>query len=277
MAIITISRGKFSGATRLAECVAEKLGYRCLTRMNLIKAATQYGASEEKLSEAIAEAPRFWERLSSERARHMACLRSTLLSEVKESNIVYHGLAGHFLLMGVPRVLRVRVVANMESRIKAAMDRGALTREDATEIIRTKDDKRAKWAKFLYQVERLDPSLYHFILNLDQLSLSEACYIVCETASLDRFQATPEWKKIMDDLVLSSHVRALIALHKTISDREIEVEADAGVVTMRGTVESLVDAHRAAVIAREVSGVKEVRSQLQVRMPGVTTTRIDDD
>jgi hypothetical protein len=89
MAIITISRGKFSGATRLAECVAEKLGYRCLTRMNLIKAATQYGASEEKLSEAIAEAPHFWERLSSERARHMACLRSTLLSEVKEGNIVW--------------------------------------------------------------------------------------------------------------------------------------------------------------------------------------------
>jgi cytidylate kinase len=271
MSIITISRGKFSGGTKLAECISKKLGYRYMTRSDLIKAATQYGASEGTLSEAIAEAPHFWERLSSERARHMVCLRSALINEAKENNLVYHGLAGHFLLMGVPGVLRVRAVANMESRIKTAMERGALTREDAVEIIKTREDKRAKWAKFLYNMERMDPFLYDFILNLDQLSLSEACYIVYQTARLSRFQATLEWKKVISDLALSSHVRALMALQKTISDREIEVEADAGVVIMRGTVESLVDADRATVIAREVPGVKEVKSKLQVRMPGVST------
>jgi cytidylate kinase len=277
MAIITISRGKFSGGTSLAECVAKKLGYRYMTRIDLIKAASQYGASEETLSDAIAEAPHFWERLSSERARHMVCLRSALINEVKENNIVYHGLAGHFLLMGIPGILKVRAVANIESRIKTAMERRALTREDATEIIKTRDDKRAKWVKFLYHMERMDPFLYDFILNLDQLSLSEACYIVCQTAGLGRFQATLEWKKVMDDLALSSHVRALIVVQKTISDREIEVEADAGVVTICGTVESLVDADRATVIAREVRGVKEVKSKLQVRMPGVTTRSIDEE
>ena len=35
MAIITVSRGTFSGGQSLAECVAEKLGYRCLPRFAL--------------------------------------------------------------------------------------------------------------------------------------------------------------------------------------------------------------------------------------------------
>ena len=47
MAIITISRGTFSGGQSLAEYVAGKLGYRCLAREVLIEAARQYGVDEE--------------------------------------------------------------------------------------------------------------------------------------------------------------------------------------------------------------------------------------
>jgi cytidylate kinase len=277
MAIITISRGTFSGGKSLAECVAEKLGYRCLARAELAEAVERYGVSEEKLSKVIGEAPHLWEHLSSERARYLDCVRAILIDEVKDGDVVYHGIAGHFLLRGAPQVLRVRVVANMEFRIKAAMERGALTREDAIQVIRTMDDKRARWARFLYHVDWSDPSLYDLVLNLDQISLSSACDIVCNSVNLEEYKATPESRKIMDDLVLSSHVRAVIAEHKNISDREIEIEADGGVVTIGGTANSLVDADRVRIIVRKMPGVKEVKSQLRVRIPGVTTTRIDEN
>ncbi len=270
MAIITISRGTFSGGRDLAERVAERLGYRCLPRVALYEAANRYGVSEEKLSRAISEAPHLWERLSSEKARYLACARAALLNEVKDDNVVYHGLAGHFLLKGVPHILRVRVIANMEFRTKAAMDRGHPTEEDAIQVIRTMDDKRARWTKFLYHIDWNDPSSYDLVINLDQISLSSACEVVCYAVSLDGFRTTPEWRKTMDDLVLSTEVRAVIAANaasKNIADAGIEIEADEGVVTVGGTVASLGDADKIREIVRTIPGVKEIDSKMRVHAP----------
>ena len=47
MSIITISRGTFSGGKAIAECVAENLGYACVSREILSDAAETYGVSAE--------------------------------------------------------------------------------------------------------------------------------------------------------------------------------------------------------------------------------------
>ena len=44
MSIITISRGTFSGGRDLAECLAQKLGYPCISREVIVEAAERYGA-----------------------------------------------------------------------------------------------------------------------------------------------------------------------------------------------------------------------------------------
>lgn len=267
MAIITISRGTFSGGQALAECVAEKLGYRCTSRLALAIAARQYGVSEEKLSKAISEAPGFLERLSSERERYLACIRATLVREFKDDNVVYHGLAGHFLLKGIPHILRVRVIANMELRIKGAMERRKLSREDAIHYIKKVDDERIKWTKFLYHMDWHDPSLYDLVINIDHLSISDACEIVSHTVSQDRFKTTPETQKAVNDLVLSTELKALITTNKNIADLGVEIEADGGVVTIGGVVGSLQDADKIREIVKSVPGVREINSKMQVQHP----------
>jgi len=268
MAVITVSRGTFSGGLNLAESIAERLGYRCLARIELAEAAGRYGVSEEKLSEAISGSPGVLERLSSQRMHYLACLRAALVREVKNDNVVYHGLAGHFLLSGVPQILKVKVISNLEFRINAAMERSHLTREDAVQFIKTVDEKRARWTKFLYHVDWNDPSLYDLIINLEQISLSSACEIVCHTAGLDEFKTTPEREKIIEDLTLSTEVRAIIAANaagKSISDAGIEIEADNGVVTIGGTVGSLQDADKIREIVRTtIPGVSEVKTKMRV-------------
>jgi hypothetical protein len=49
MAIITMSRGTYSGAKELAEYTAENLGYKLLSRENIIDELAQYGWVDEKL------------------------------------------------------------------------------------------------------------------------------------------------------------------------------------------------------------------------------------
>ncbi len=273
MPIITISRGTFSGGQSLAECIAQKLGYRCLGREVLVEAARQYGVSDEKLSDALTKRPGILEYLTRERKHYLACIRAALCKEAKEGNLVYHGHAGHLLLRGVPDVLRVRVVANMEFRIRALTDHHNVTREQAMQYIKKMDEGRVRWTKFLYHADWQDPALYDVVINLDHMSLSGACETVCHIANMEQFKATSKWQKAMDDLALSSHLIAIVANDKNISGN-VEIEADGGVVTIRGTVESLFDADKVRMIVRKEPGVKDIDSQMRVRLVGVPADAI---
>jgi cytidylate kinase len=264
MAIITISRGTFSGGQILAESIAEKLGYRCISREVLVGAARQYGVQLEKLSKALTEPPGFLHRFSEDRAHYLAYIRADLCNEVKDDRVVYHGLAGHLLLRGLPHVLRVRVIADMEFRIKAAMERQNFSREKAIEFVQKIDEKRVKWTRFLYHADWSDPSLHDIVINLENIGIDDARDIVCQIAALDKFKVTPESQKIMSDMLLSTEVRAALAGSKGISDGGIEIEADRGIITIGGTVGSLKDADKIKELVRKMPGVKEVNSHMRI-------------
>jgi len=160
----------------------------------------------------------------------------------------------------------------MEFRIKGAMGRQNLNRHDAIEFIRKGEAKRAKWAKFLYHVDWHDPSLYDIVISLDRIGLPSACELVCGTAGLEEFQATPESQKRLEELVLSTEVRARIAADGSIKDDSIEIEAHEGVVIIGGSVHSLEDADRVRELVRGMPGVKDVESHL--RAPIQTRIRL---
>ncbi len=267
MAIITISRGTFSGGQKLAECIAAKLGYRCISREVLVATAQEFGVSEEKLLEALTKKPWLLERLTRARDRYLAYIRATLLKEVKDEDVVYHGLAGHLLLKDVPHVFRIKVIANMEFRVKNAMERNNLSREEALQYIREVDEGRARWTRFIYDVDWNDPNLYDLVVNLDQIAIESACEVVCHLSNMEGYQRSDLSKKIITDMVLATHLRALIAADKGISDRGVEVVADGGVVTISGTVESIAEADRIRTIVRMEPGVEEIDSRLRVRLP----------
>ena len=264
MAIITIARGTFSGGQSLAECIAEKLGYRCISRQVLVRAALEYDVPLDRLADALAEGPRFLERLTTERAHYLAYVRAALCKEVKDDNVVYHGLAGHLLIRGLPHLIRVRVIADMEFRINAAMELNMMTRKEAIDHINKVDQKRVKWTKFLYHVDWNNPALYDLVINLENIGIPDACDIVSQAADLDRFKTTTEAQNLMDDLLLGTEVRALIAANKGISDSGIEVEANDGVIILGGTVGSLQNADKIRDLVRAVPGVKDLDSKMQV-------------
>ncbi|MFC1906918.1 AAA family ATPase, partial [Chloroflexota bacterium] len=116
MSIITISRGSYSRGKEIAEKVAEKLGYECIGRDSLIEASKQFNIPEIKLIRAIHGAPSILERFGYGKEKYIAYIQAALLRHVKKDNIVYHGLAGHFLLEGISHVLKVRISSDIEDR-----------------------------------------------------------------------------------------------------------------------------------------------------------------
>jgi len=265
VAIITISRGTFSGGKALAECAAAALGFRCIARRMLVRAAEDYDVPLEALSKALSDTPGILESMSRERSHYLAYIRAELLEAVKDENIVYHGLAGHLLLKDIPHVLRVKVIADMEYRIQAAMERSNLTRPDAEEFIRNIDAKRDKWIKFLYHVDRNNPQLYDLVINLEHVSMNTACDIIRLNASLPEYQRTPESQKRIDDLVFAAQVRAKIAAADITDDRGVEIDSDDGVIHIGGNVNNLVDADRLHEMIRDMPGVEDIISRLHIR------------
>ena len=57
MAIVTISRGSYSKGKDIAEKVAEKLGYECISRDLLLEASQHFNIPEIKLVRALHDAP----------------------------------------------------------------------------------------------------------------------------------------------------------------------------------------------------------------------------
>ncbi len=253
MAIITISRGTCSGGKELAECVAGQLRCKCISRELIAEASEKYGVSAEDLFSSLERAPGFFERLSRDRDRYLAIIRAALCEHALSGDLVYHGNAGHFLLAGPRHVLRVRVIADMSYRVSAAMERLALTHGKAVEYINRVDRERARWTKFLYGVDWQDPKHYDAVLNLQHISISSACELVCHMAGLEDFRSTEESRQALADLALSSRVKAALLSDDRTAPGKLEVIAQKGEVTVRGSVKL----HEAAAAIPEVAGAVE--------------------
>jgi cytidylate kinase len=264
MSIITISRGTMSGGKKLAEKLADSLGYRCVSREIIIRAADDYGVPEGKLFEAIQKSPSIFQKLSFERDRYLAYIQVSLCECAVGNDLIYHGNAGHFLLEGISHVLRVRLVADMPYRTKAAMEQFSFTEKEAVKYIERVDKGRVKWTNFLYGRDWRSPELYDLVFNLERTDFNFICDMVTHAVRQPQFQVTPQSAKAMNDLLMASRVRATLAGIPNLRLDHLGVVADGDLVTIRGKVKSqeLLDAVLAA--AKQAPGVGTVNGELQV-------------
>ncbi len=260
MAIITISRGTFSGGQKLAECLANKLGYESLSREILVEAAEKYGISESELANAMKAKPAIAERLSLniDRIRYLAFIQTTLCEHVRNDNVIYYGHAGHLLLKDVCRVIKVKVIAAEEQRIAFAMDRNKLSRQEAVLYIKKMDKYRQKWTKFLYGIDWNDPSLYDVVVNLRDTSLDTACSMISIMTSAPEYQLTDEIKKAIANLLLESQIKASLASDNVTRNYMLKIEAVDGHIRVSGRVRNTDHADRIRKIVAEIPGVKSL-------------------
>ncbi len=259
MSVVTISRGSFSGGKKLAECLAQRLGYRCIDRDVIVEKAAAAGVSQQELHEALQKPPTFLERFTHKKYLYLTLIQAALADEVRTGRVVYHGNAGHLLLTAGPPVLRVRLIAPLRLRVAMARERLRLTEQEAVDYIRRRDDERRRWTQYLYGADWGDPSLYDVVVNIEYITVPEACRAL---AALVRARASyefgPEYRAILEDLATASRVRAKLALTPETSHLEFSVLSRNGVVHLRGKVPNLDLLPRIEQIAVSVPGVQKV-------------------
>ncbi|MFH2129434.1 MAG: cytidylate kinase-like family protein [bacterium] len=227
MSIITISRGSYSRGKEVAEKVAAKLGYDCLSRDIVLETAIKYHVPEIKLIRALHDAPSILDRLMGGKEKYIADFRAVLLEHLKKDNVVYHGLAGQFFLKGIPHVLKVRILGNFEKRIQEEMKREGISEKAARQILEDDDEERRQWSIHLYGVDTWDPGLYDMVIKIDVISVDCAAEFIANAASRPIFKKTEASQKKLDDLSLAATVEAEIAENAVDS-----VRADNGDITV---------------------------------------------
>jgi cytidylate kinase len=210
MPIITISRGSYSRGKEVAEKLARDLGYECISREILLEASEQFNIPEIQLVQAIEDAPSILDRLTRGREMYLAYVRAALLERVRSDDVVYHGFAGHLLLRDVPSVLKVRIIASIEDRIREVVRRDGVSEDEARERIARADEERRKWSHHLYHVDPVDVSLYDIVVQIRPMTVDDAVGTIALAARLPAFRTTPEVKKTLEELAARAAADAKI-------------------------------------------------------------------
>jgi hypothetical protein len=189
---------------------------------------------------------------------YLSFIQAALTEEARQGNIVYDGLGGHLLLGKGQHVLRTFITAPMEFRVNMVEFRRSVSRKEAIAYIEQMDEERRKWTQFLYGVNWTDPSLYDLVLNLEQMTLIEACDTVSLLAQSVCFQPTAETQRDLDNLAMASRVKANLAMHHDTSDLQFEIAAEAGRISIKGAIDTPDQARKIRNIAEKVPGVREV-------------------
>ena len=210
MSIITISRGSYSRGKEVAESLAERVGYSCVSRDIILEASKEFNIPEIQLIKALHDAPSVLERFNHGKERYISFFCSSFFNHVSKGNTVYHGLAGHFFLQNISHVLKVRIIANTEDRIREEMKREECSKDAARYSLKKDDEERRKWGLQLYGRDNWDSRLYDMVLNIDTLTVEDVVDILEKTIQNEKFVATADSEKQLRTRTILANIKAKV-------------------------------------------------------------------
>ena len=256
MPIVTISRGSYSRGREVAEKLAKKLQYDCVSREILLEASEEFNIPEISLVRAIHDSPSVLERIRHGRERYISYYQYELLKYVQKDNVVYHGLAGQFFLRHISHVVKVRILASPEDRLNEVMQRDGVGQREAEHILRKDDEERRRWAMKLYGIDTWDSRLYDMVLLIDQLTVDDAVELIHAAVNKPAFETTEASQQTLNDQLLCARIHAMLVNASLM----VEVRVEDGLVTLCNLGEVLrSDSVLRGKIEEMIKGVEGVR------------------
>jgi len=120
-----------------------------------------------------------------------------------------------------------------------------------------------------FNVDWGDPTLFDLTLNTRRVPIATCVDQVVALARSKEFQETPASRNKLEGLALQARARAALRADPQTAGIDIVVEADHGVVTLRGIVVN--DREKAQVndIVQKLAGVKSVKDELRTMAGGL--------
>lgn len=270
MAIVTISHQMGAGGAEIGMKLGQRLGYHYVDQEILSDAVRRYGLAEDKLSHLDEAKPSLFERFDTETRHYITVLQTTLLEFARADDVIIMGRSGQWLLRGIPHVLRVRIIAPLEQRVRRWIQRtteqtGETPNQRAVaELVRRDDAEKAGRTRYLHEVDIADPGLYDLVINTAKLIPEMVVQMIEQIVRRPEMATSDSGRRVVASRVLASRVQVALATDPATRRYRIAVEAEDGVVRLEGTA----SLDRAVAVAQAVPGVRQVKTQ-QIDIPPI--------
>ncbi len=207
MAVITLSRQSGSEGNEITKLLCERLGYQYFDKNLMFQLATQIGMKPSEIADASGENyqakswlerafanlaspfsdPSSWTLGAQEDARQALSVlqvRKLINAAYEHGNVVIVGRGGQIALADKKDVLRVRIIAPLDTRIRRWQERENLSYEDARAKVRERDQAHIDFVKRFYDEDVNDPTLYDLVINTEKLTPKAAVDLIVQALEL---------------------------------------------------------------------------------------------
>ncbi|BBO86314.1 hypothetical protein DSCO28_68800 [Desulfosarcina ovata subsp. sediminis] len=230
MPVITLFSGSYCNEKEVVQEIGLRTGYPLISDKEIVaEASKRAGIPENRIERVFSNKTSVFNRLTRERERSLAYLRAVLAERLSEDALMISGFAAQLIPREISHVLRVCLIADMSSRVSAAVQERQISDAEALKIIHREDEKCAAWMHRLY--ETLDPwsaSLYDICLPTDKTSPDEIAGLIEKSIAQSVIKLASGSKQAVDDFNTAANVE--IALVK--KGHTVGVEVKESVVTL---------------------------------------------
>jgi cytidylate kinase len=265
MAIITISRELAALGDEIARELASRLNYRYVDKEILEERIKSYGADNDNFAKYDEKKPSFWAALSQDRDDYLHFLKSAVLAEAGQGNVVFIGRGAGVILKSVPGVFSVYLAAPIEIRLERVKSYFHCDEKRARQIIEKSDQDRKGFHRYFFDVKWKDMGNYHLALNTGRMHPEICAGIVkfLRDRTMTEEAAAGSARRIQE-LTVGQRIKHRIIYEKNVPVHFLEASVSEGRVFLYGVTnaQSLIEA--AVSAAKEAAPDLSVQSEIQV-------------
>ena len=231
MPLISTFGATYCNITSVVEVLSEKTGYDRTDDADITaRAGRIFGTPKTKLEQVFSVTGQTFNRFTHEKEYCIAQLKQALAQRlIGEGSLMINGFVGQLIPKSVSHVVRVCLVADLETRIETVIREKNLSEEEAIYRLRGEDEDRAAWIHRIHHTDDpWEPSLYDVVASTDKLTAAEIADLVCTKLKNDAVQPTDSSMNAVNDFLLASRVEAAMFG----AGHDVHVEARAGTVTL---------------------------------------------
>lgn len=194
--LITISREYGAGGSDLAAQLGERLGWRVLDHDLIHQLALRLECEDAEVEALSEHPPSFFDRLAASAAvtapesafhtapwstdadRLAAVTREVLLEAAEQLPLIVVGHGGNCLFRDRSDVLRVRVTAPFDVRVRRVLERTGVPPAQAAAAVRHRDADRQHFLQRYYHTSVTDSCAYDLQINTGTIALTSAAALV---------------------------------------------------------------------------------------------------
>jgi cytidylate kinase len=272
MAILTISREIGTEGSEIGKRIAEEMGYEVFDKVRAIQELKAEGPRWAEVVERLDQhAPSLWHKYDWHYMGYVALVQSHALRGAALGKAVIIGRGANFLLENIPHVLRARLIAPMEVRLKrvtqedGCSDFVCVPSEASQELLEKADRESDHVIRSIFGRDGSDPKAYDIILNMEKSGVDEAV----ETLKmlLVRREALRDTgaENLVKMRALAAKVKAAIFTNPAFSVPTLESLPVGDEIVLKGVVHNAKEHKAIEEEARKIAGPVPVRYELHYR------------